>query len=761
MSITITKRLDMVARNIPPVINLSQYDSDFTLNFLLYASTGTFTVEYDTTAVIRGTKKSGNGYSADVTLSTITIAGISYPSVTVTGDNQMTAVAGKNNFEITLKKNDKELSSANFILNVERAPLDADTIIDETVLRELDAIIDGADRAENAADAAEASAEAAAESAASIDFGLDPTPTQGSTNAVSSGGVYAALEDKADKSDVPTLHSNDYATLYNLFELGTADTSNGNIIYYTTTDDIRLIRDTALSLNAGDILIPMNGVRHRILKYTDGAWSRITNFSSERYTIETTGEYYLVLDYADGRVLTDPNTLLVDFCIVKENSVFRGFDAEITASVAALSSEVDSIVDSSDLFADFDEIPVINGTYYTGRVRDWGTSTNRVITQKTLVYPVDVLVTMQQGYTIAINELTQEYVFTGNQAASGTTIINFTDRCIVPKNTIFLPVIKKGNNETITAEEFYTAVNFTMYPDDLTTLTEKMDTLVKDYTYKVDGAKIDVTAQGMNAARLSYNPPTGENNSAQQSIAYYNGVIFQFYADGKCKLINFETGDIINTLEVGTGHQASASFSSEFYNPTDEFPILYVCDMLNNNYVHVYRVSRTDCTLIKTYTLPYTDAGYYQAACINKQTDTLYCVGYSLNSYVGDGEGNSIIVSAWDLSSATEQDGVYTPTLTKKVVLPWKKYLQFSQCLNNQIFVGFGAVDSTQPASLTDTVIWVIDCGTLAVKSILSDLPDNLRNAEIEGCDFIPNGRKYNMLTTQRANGAYWILDFE
>ena len=61
MSITITTKIDIINRKVPPVINLSQYDSDFTLVFLLYASTGVFVVDDSTTAVIRGTKTSGNG----------------------------------------------------------------------------------------------------------------------------------------------------------------------------------------------------------------------------------------------------------------------------------------------------------------------------------------------------------------------------------------------------------------------------------------------------------------------------------------------------------------------------------------------------------------------------------------------------------------------------------------------------------------------------------------------------------------------------
>ena len=140
---------------IPPVIHVSQYDSDFTIVFTLFSTVGDFTIESGTTAMVRGTKSSGTGYSADAAIN------ISAKTVTVTGDAQMTAAAGQNVFEIVLKKNNKEISSKNFILHVERAALDADTITDESVLRELDAIIEGAETATQAAEDAEDAADRA------------------------------------------------------------------------------------------------------------------------------------------------------------------------------------------------------------------------------------------------------------------------------------------------------------------------------------------------------------------------------------------------------------------------------------------------------------------------------------------------------------------------------------------------------------------------------------------------------------------------
>ena len=131
-TIVIRKKLDMTPGAVPTVVHRSQYDSDFTIIFELFARTGEFLIESGTTARLRGTKTSGTGYSVPVTLD------VSAKTVTVTGDQQMTAAAGSNIFEIVLYQGDLEICSSNFILQVERAAMDADAITDETVVPELE-----------------------------------------------------------------------------------------------------------------------------------------------------------------------------------------------------------------------------------------------------------------------------------------------------------------------------------------------------------------------------------------------------------------------------------------------------------------------------------------------------------------------------------------------------------------------------------------------------------------------------------------------
>ena len=141
-----TYELDMVPGGIPLSIHLSQYDSDVMLIFQLYASQGILAIPNEgVTATIRGTKLDGNGISAEAVFSFVD----SIPTVTVQVTKQMTAIAGKNTFELLLKatsgSSEYDLPSANFYLDVERAALDYDTLASKSEIMEIQEILADAD----------------------------------------------------------------------------------------------------------------------------------------------------------------------------------------------------------------------------------------------------------------------------------------------------------------------------------------------------------------------------------------------------------------------------------------------------------------------------------------------------------------------------------------------------------------------------------------------------------------------------------------
>lgn len=141
-----TYGLDMVPGGIPLSIHLSQYDSDVTLIFELYASQGTLSIpSTGVSAQIRGTKLDGNGISAECSFEIKD----QIPTVTVQVTKQMTAIAGKNTFELVLKatsgSSEYSLPSANFYLEVERAALDYDTLESKSEIKEIEEILSDAD----------------------------------------------------------------------------------------------------------------------------------------------------------------------------------------------------------------------------------------------------------------------------------------------------------------------------------------------------------------------------------------------------------------------------------------------------------------------------------------------------------------------------------------------------------------------------------------------------------------------------------------
>lgn len=136
--------LDVVPGGVLPVIHVNQYDSSVCLNFHLYAREGKLQAFSSlTSAKIRGTKADGNGISVPVT-------SYSYSARTVSVNltQQMTACAGRNVYELVIYYTSgagEELCTANFILYVERAALDKDTLISGSEIRELVNVVDRTD----------------------------------------------------------------------------------------------------------------------------------------------------------------------------------------------------------------------------------------------------------------------------------------------------------------------------------------------------------------------------------------------------------------------------------------------------------------------------------------------------------------------------------------------------------------------------------------------------------------------------------------
>lgn len=164
--VTYNINLDITPGGIPKIVHVKQYQTDATLGFKLYSRHGTLTIGNVTDCSVRGTKSDGNGYSADARFVSNTT------SVEVTLTDQMTAVAGRQPYEITVTDSTGKMITATFYLDVQRAALDGDTI-SASEIRELTNALDHSTEIINAYNQSL----------------YDDTPTANSTHAVKSGGI--------------------------------------------------------------------------------------------------------------------------------------------------------------------------------------------------------------------------------------------------------------------------------------------------------------------------------------------------------------------------------------------------------------------------------------------------------------------------------------------------------------------------------------------------------------------------------------------
>lgn len=132
-----THKLDVVPGGVTAVVHVKQYQTGESLVFELFSRFGDFEISAQfTECTVRGTKSDGNGYSANATCDP------SNNSVTVQLTEQMTAVAGRQPYEITITESTGRMITTTFILDVHRAALDADTMESESVIREVQTVVE-------------------------------------------------------------------------------------------------------------------------------------------------------------------------------------------------------------------------------------------------------------------------------------------------------------------------------------------------------------------------------------------------------------------------------------------------------------------------------------------------------------------------------------------------------------------------------------------------------------------------------------------
>lgn len=226
------------------------------------------------------------------------------------------------------------------------------------------------------------------------------------------------------------------------------------------------------------------------------------------------------------------------------------------------------------------------------------------------------------------------------------------------------------------------------------------------------------------------------------SVFFYNAQAFDIYGTtlfqfrGETDLLNiYNTTNATaykSNLSVTSGHGNSASFSDEFYNPVDSFPLIYVsANTANPPLVYVNRVTLTTAELVKTLKFPaFDETGYWADAVFDWDADIAYTLGYSEDNITTDDDGNNtVIVTKWDMSNLTDNgDGTYSPAFISRYERDFIYVMQGKQYRDGLIWMGSGYNDGVIPQ-----MIYAIDAET---GELIYTIPTDM-SIEIEGLTFI------------------------
>lgn len=118
--------LDLIPNGISPIVHVSQYDEGQIWEFNIVKENQLYTIPAGSSITVQGTKKDDTGFQYSCTYSG--------SKVYVTETQQMTVYAGDVKAELVIVNGDNRIATLNFIIRIERAPLNENTVISETTL---------------------------------------------------------------------------------------------------------------------------------------------------------------------------------------------------------------------------------------------------------------------------------------------------------------------------------------------------------------------------------------------------------------------------------------------------------------------------------------------------------------------------------------------------------------------------------------------------------------------------------------------------
>lgn len=285
--------LNLVPGGVLPIVNVSQFDVQTNgVEFTLYAGDTLFTLPNGAGVTVNGKKPDSTGFTYSASYASGSIVRINITK-------QMCAVAGDAMCELRISVGSQDIGSANFILRVERSPMD-DAVISETVLPLIEqaaeiaatigeyaeTVAQEAIAATNSASAAASSAAQAQTAAANVEqqySSLETLKTQTNAAAAAANAAAASLSSMSAEANTLAAGSSATATYNNStkkFTFGIPKGDKGDSGVYTQISGWFAMGVETGTAHDGELYVDFEG----------------SELSASNFDYQTSGDLYFLID---------------------------------------------------------------------------------------------------------------------------------------------------------------------------------------------------------------------------------------------------------------------------------------------------------------------------------------------------------------------------------------------------------------------------------------------------------------------------------
>ena len=289
--------LDIIPEGVRPVIHVSQYDNQTNaLRFSLFVNNQSFTIPSGAGVLI-------NGHKPDNTAFSYQAASISGNTVVCNVTQQMTAVPGDVDCELRIRTSTQVIGTLNFVLRVEPAPLNDDSVISESYIPLVEQAIDIAANLAQYIEAtvqAATNAEASALQSAASATNAATAATQAAVDAQNIYDMYDSINAAKTAANSAAANANNAASMLNTITAQATTLSAGSsatVTYDATAKKFTFGIPQGAKGDDGGATAPVSGFFTMYVDDDGYLWAVSQDDVSDMfYYNENTGELFFVTD---------------------------------------------------------------------------------------------------------------------------------------------------------------------------------------------------------------------------------------------------------------------------------------------------------------------------------------------------------------------------------------------------------------------------------------------------------------------------------